>query len=401
MALIVCLLIICVEGLQWHHRSVLKHLTSGINLLDEWMRSQQKPLALPGINSPKPDEVEDEIVQQFRMLELEASVLYDPKPLEYHERLRREGNETVNQMPETFTSTHEARQFLELIMRRSHHFLGTVVPQKPSPPTQQADLETQSLVASFNTFETFEGAVQPLQFEQERYAAEIRRWTAAFQPLFSSRTPEHNDFLSTLLLKIRSRVLGILLAGELSTSEMIYDKFLPDFEEILMLAKTFFAHPCADKIIPEGSYSSNAGLIFPLRLVADRSRSHSMRREAIALLKSKAWREASFWSTSTAQISEWLMEIEEDGVETGYIPEWARARLIQVEFDEGKEVRRVSVKAVRGVGINQEVKEASWGWGFAGARSRSESGTPRSIVSGSGSGSDLEAFTMSFTMSPT
>ncbi|KAG0647247.1 Aspercryptin biosynthesis cluster-specific transcription regulator atnN [Hyphodiscus hymeniophilus] len=339
MALIVCLLIICVEGLQWHHRSVVKHLISGINLLDEWTQQNKRPL-LPDINPSEPDVMEDEIVQQLRMLELEASVLYNPKPREYHERLRKEGSESVNNMPDTFSNTHEARTYLELIMRRSHHFLGTVVPQKPSPSTEAADPDTQSLVADFNTFLTFGGAVQPLQFEQERYAAELRRWTLAFQSLFESGTPEQNDFLSTQLLKIRSRVLGILLAGELSTSEMIYDNHLSEFEEILRLAKIFFAHPCADKVIPEGSYSSNAGLIFPLRLVADRSRSRSMRREAIGLLRSKTWREASFWSTSTAQTSEWLMELEEEGVEGEHIPEWARARLVKVEFDEGKELRR-------------------------------------------------------------
>lgn len=381
MALIVCLLIICVEGLQWHHRSALKHLTSGINLLDEWLSNQAKTPALPGINSPDPDIVEDEIIQQFRMLELEASVLVDPKPREYHERLRRDGNDTVNQMPETFTTTHEARQFLELIMRRSHHFLGTVVPQKPSPSTQSPwDPETQSLVASFNTFETFEGSIQPLQFEQEKYTAENRRWNSAFESLYISRTPDHRDYLSTQLLKIRSRVLGILVAGELSTTEMIYDQYLDDFAEILRLAKLFFQHPCSAFLIPEGSYSSNAGLIFPLRLIADRSRSRTLRREAIALLKSKNWRESSFWSTSTAQVSEWLMEVEEEGVEGGWIPEWARARLLEVEFDEGNEVRRVSVKCLRGVGEGQEVRRGSWTWDLGGG-ARSDSGTPRSVVS--------------------
>jgi hypothetical protein len=395
MALIVCLLIICVEGLQWHHRSVFKHLTGGINLLDEWVRGQKKPPALPGISSPSPDVVEDEIVEQFRTLELEASVLYDPKPQEDHERLRAEGNETIDRMPETFNSTHEARQYLELIMRRSHHFLGTVVPQKPDPSTQEGDLDSQSLVVSFNNFKTFNGAGQSLHFEQERYEAELRRWMVAFQPLFQSRTPSHKDFLFAQLLKIRARVLGILLAGELSTSETIYDHFLPDFEEILSMAKSFLAHPGANKIIVDGSYASNAGLIFPLRLIADRSRSRSLRREAISLLKSKAWREGSFSSSSTAQISEWLMEIEEEGVETEYIPEWARTRLVHVDIDEGKGFGRVSVKCLRGIGTNQQAKEATWEWGLPGPRS--ESGTPRSSSSRSMSGSvcGSEVFTMS------
>jgi hypothetical protein len=52
------------------------------------------------------------------------------------------------------------------------------------------------------------------------------------------------------------------------------------------------------------------------------------------------------------------MSIEEEGVEGEFVPECARARLLDVDFyEEGKE-RRVKASAVRGA----EVKTGEWNW---------------------------------------
>jgi hypothetical protein len=52
------------------------------------------------------------------------------------------------------------------------------------------------------------------------------------------------------------------------------------------------------------------------------------------------------------------MTIEEEGVEGEFVPECARARLLDVDFYEDGEERRVKVSAVRGA----EVKVAEWNW---------------------------------------
>jgi hypothetical protein len=53
-------------------------------------------------------------------------------------------------------------------------------------------------------------------------------------------------------------------------------------------------------------------------------------------------------SRTSADVAIFLMECEEDGIETDYIPEWARARLSGVEAD--LETRATKLQCIRGFG---------------------------------------------------
>ena len=400
MAMIICLLIICIESLQWHHHSALKYVRSGMNLLDEWLSDKpQNQEVLPGISSPAPEVIEDEILQQFRILDVDGAAFFDFRPREYHERVSREGVSTVQSMPTIFTSVHEARLYLELIIRRTHHFIAAARAEKRTSKLRSNGFKIEAnrkLAAKFGKYTKDEVTTpdssnqgysndcdmlesqprfpSPTGFEQEIYASENRRWNEAFEPLFYSLQPADRDFFSAKILKIRSNVLPILLTGELSTSELVYDAFYPEFEEIVSLASAFFHHPSSAKLIPAGSCNANSGLIFPLRLTAEKCRDRRLRREAIELLLSRQWREASWWwSSSTAQIGQWLISVEEDGVETDYIPEWARARLSGLHYTEEGGVRKSNVECIRGVGEQREVKVARWNWTFTAGK-----GIPRS-----------------------
>jgi hypothetical protein len=47
----------------------------------------------------------------------------DPRPAQIHKELNIEGTETIHNMPANFSSLPEARMFLDLVQRRSLHFL--------------------------------------------------------------------------------------------------------------------------------------------------------------------------------------------------------------------------------------------------------------------------------------
>ena len=59
-------------------------------------------------------------------------------------------------------------------------------------------------------------------------------------------------------------------------------------------------------------------------------------------------RRAEWGSEATAEVARFLMEVEEEGVATEYIPEWARARLCGVDGDLEK--RTMHLQCIRGVG---------------------------------------------------
>lgn len=56
------------------------------------------------------------------------------------------------------------------------------------------------------------------------------------------------------------------------------------------------------------------------------------------------------------------MNVEEEGVETEYVPEWARARLLEVSYYEDEKVRTVRTACIRGVGEDAELKFGNWSW---------------------------------------
>jgi hypothetical protein len=364
LTLIVCLLVVCIETLQCHHYQALTHVWSGMALLEEWLTSRQdKQQALPGISSPEPLTIEDELFQQIRMLDAEGGLLCDPRPREYHEKLHHECDSTIQSMPGHFTDLHQARLYLDLILRRTHHFISAVRPGKTGRSSIPSELESPGLRTHFDELEPFDGLYQgsadTLRREQELHAFEIIRWSAAFEPLYATVTPPEHEFLAFQMLKIRANFLTLRLYGELATTEMVYDSFMPEFERIVSLSKVFFEHHCTPKFLPEGSFNSNQGLIFPLHLVADKCRDRRLRREAINMMRARPWRDGPWWSLSTAQLGAWLVGVEEEGVVGEEIPEECRARLLSVNYRENDTRRMVNVTAVRG---DRELRYGEWNW---------------------------------------
>jgi hypothetical protein len=154
-ALIVCLLIVCVETLQWHHHQALCHIYAGTNLLDDWMSSNLKMTSKPQDVSRVPDFIEDEIVQQFRTLKVEASSLFDPRPKSYHDKHLSEGLESIQAISRVFSNMQEARLYLDRIRRRIRHFIGSVRPGKVGRSNLQPEFKSPGFRTSFDTLEPF------------------------------------------------------------------------------------------------------------------------------------------------------------------------------------------------------------------------------------------------------
>jgi hypothetical protein len=352
-ALIVCLLINCIENLQWRQVPAQHQVKTGIGLLEEWMKTTGNPRVLP-VSSPKPSVIEDEIVEQLRMLELEGSVLSGPNSKEYQDRVRREGREYLKLMPPVFTDVREARKYLELIMRITQYFIGI------SPMESELQTPDSPEMKQTHSYTMSEGSQGLLPFDKEVYASENRRWALAFEPLYRNTRPEDPDFMSVTVLKMRSNTLTIVLAGEGCESEMVYDIFLPEFQEIIALATKFFQHPSVDKYLPDGAWNpSNLGIIFPLHITAIKCRNRKLRRDAIAMMQSKCWRETVMWSWKTGDLDMWLVTVEEQGISTEEIPEWARASKMNmvVESAAGNGNMTVYTTCVRGVGLNAQVRK--------------------------------------------
>jgi len=135
LALISCLLVTCIENLQWHHQGAMKTMWRGLTMFDEWLKNETfgKGSVSNG-TSPRPLLIEDEIVEQIKIYDSQTSWLLDPTPQDDHKRLRFEGQREINSMTTSFHSLDEANTLFEVLYRRIHHFIASIRPRRYEMP---------------------------------------------------------------------------------------------------------------------------------------------------------------------------------------------------------------------------------------------------------------------------
>jgi hypothetical protein len=77
----------------------------------------------------------------------------------------------------------------------------------------------------------------------------------------------------------------------------------------------------------------DVGVVPALDIVIKMCRDREVRREALRLLRSYPRMEGVWDSALIAEIGQWIVGVEEEGMERDFIPEYARVRLTKVEAD--------------------------------------------------------------------
>ena len=151
----------------------------------------------------------------------------------------------------------------------------------------------------------------------------------------------------------------------IARTECYWDQFLPEFRAIVSLAQTLFRILARNPTLSQkGGFSLDIGIVPPLYIVCKFCRDSKLRREAIALIDLCPRREGVWDSGMVTKVSTFLMEVEEEGMVDGYIPEYARARIEKVVVDVMKKtadvkcVKRIPGSAVEEVSIR--MKRIEW-----------------------------------------
>ncbi|TVY78303.1 Beauvericin cluster-specific repressor BEA4 [Lachnellula suecica] len=349
LAMISCLLVVCIENMQMHYQNALIHAQQSFKLVEE-LNGDDNEFGSSNQEGVSSNAIEDELVQQFNRMELQILTVHDIRTREEHQELKNEGVFSIRNMPETFRDNDEARWYLDLIMRRAFHFMAY------AQADRLVQLKFRESPDEPSAFDNLEGLSQTLdasgglEVEQEIYASESRRWSSAFEPLFHSSLEDINDVdaFRVLLMKVHSLTTTIRLSIHLSPTELITDSLTPQMESLIGMSRTILNHPYAEVIFGEGSFTFDMGLIYPLVTPAFSCRNRKLRRDALDLLCTRFWREAQWMSLISADMARFIMETEESGVETEYIPDWARVRLGGVEIVA--EEHKGTMHCVRGVG---------------------------------------------------
>ncbi|KAE9374633.1 hypothetical protein N431DRAFT_455373 [Stipitochalara longipes BDJ] len=353
LVLVACLLVFCFENLLSNRFEALAHVTSVQPLLRAWLAKYDQ--VMPGnqrLHSPAPLVVDEELVEAFNHLDLQISTIYDPRPIEAHRAAIREGFSAVKNMPAIFHDLTEAQSYLMAVMRRCHHFLATTWPSSEAHAlTRDFDLlppEDVIVTTGINIWSTSYRVSDILRVEQKEFADDIRRWSHSFQPLFEfTRQPENigsRSHLVATLLRIHAITTTIIVAGVLFTEEVAYDAFLSDFQELFDLATIVVeAHrKKSGQTHKTAGFFLDLGITAPLYLLVNRCRDHSLRVDAIELLR--GWHvEASWHPRCIAEIGDFMMDIEEDGNAGGFIPEKSRAVFTAICEEPQRQIKHEAV----------------------------------------------------------
>jgi hypothetical protein len=337
-------------------------------MIREWTTSFYRPgkdgKVMCRIGSENPYTVEDDILRAFGSLEIQVMSYADGRNANLHEHYRHCGQHSIDEMPPVFYEMKEARALLELVIRRSMHWLRSTMHlhnfSAASSPSSSPTADTEDPDGPMSLF--FD--VDPTFEEQSATLREYERWDKAFQPLLTharSRAACQERFLhaSTLRLHWLSGYLSI--ASNNNRCSLVNNgRFTRELEELVDIARILLSETNREL---EGGFVFDMQIIVPLMTVGWVYRHRALRREAVELLLRSPRKEGVWDGIVVGKIMAWLARIEEDGLDLGddeeeYVPEWAAARCIKMDFDSEKREAHVScLQPVKGSLIGEEVRK--------------------------------------------
>jgi hypothetical protein len=335
--LLACLLVFCFETFCGNQTTALLHAQSGIDFLRQWQPNEHRS-AMAGVQSPEPSLIEDELVQALARLDLQIVTVMDMRPLELHRSFKEDCFKAIKNMPCVFTTIDEARKWCELLMRLNLHFKAEslAVGNSQGIASLSSKIEMEDALqypmgsSSLHEPQFMPSALLP---EYATYVTQLKRWEAAFDPFFAYlQASNHGDLVGATLCLLHVKMSEIFLASSFSTLELSYDKFLPQFRQIVDLTESIY-----DKIVSGNQghlvYHFDFGIVAPLFLTATKCRERAVRRKAIKLLRAAPLREGVSDSICCGLMGEWTMCQEELGIETGIIPEHRRLKIKTSNID--------------------------------------------------------------------
>jgi hypothetical protein len=296
-----CVLFMTFEALQGSYDGALTHLRGGSRLLADWRtarKGQSSRLSQDSLSEIQ-DGLVDDLGRLFARLDMQG--IFVPPPFSMPEA---DWEDVV--VPEAFDNMQEARESWDFLLQGIGQFHRKSVAHSQQNP--------QILTTSFWTR------------QHEHYSTSLLRWRSAFQVIHAEELragtirPEGSNMLS-----IYYNIATILLASSVQHTEMLYDEYTPLFSEIISKTNQMFSSD--DDPSNTSRFTLDMGTILPLTITAVKCRDRRIRRQAIALLWSKARREGLCFDTIIiARLCAWVSSIEGEGAQEDSepIPETSR-----------------------------------------------------------------------------
>lgn len=304
------LVFLAVEVLRGHEHGALLHFRSGFSILKSF--ALEGAIISPGtLHFSDVDEFDDAVnaftrlsVEQYPFVGLHSS------------------SNAIPTLPSHFDTLVEAQRSLNSIISSLDTFLRQY--RYPSEPTPHPHSTLTSA-------------------RQHALQSILQEWHKRFHAFLSSSTTTQNVKYHAQVLLIQYLVASIKISTHFSISQLIYDVYLPEFEQITVMAK--FVIDVDNRSGPNSNgpcYTLNIAMAQPLYYVARYCRCSVVRKRAIGVLRTVGI-EGIYTGRAVARVAEWIVGIEEGGIGHGFVTE--EMRLNNVVFNIREDGRTAEVCA--------------------------------------------------------
>ncbi|KAJ3503096.1 hypothetical protein NM208_g16584 [Fusarium decemcellulare] len=298
-ALIACVVFVCLEFLRGHYKTAQLHLQNGIEILSHMQGLSDVKSGVLALKH-SPDWADDRIVEAISRLHLQVELF---RHLYQHSCLIIKPALDPQKPPITqFHSLNDAWKYLDPIFNKIFYL------------THRA---RQQLISA---------AEQMLQNELK---ARLGHWLQLFDAFCKEQPCEGNDDLEKLyqILRINHTMVSIMADTCLRSDENVYDLYTDHFILLIaQLSRLWVVSARTEDLEVEMSlhltYMPRAimdvGWIPPLYFTAVKCRVHRLRVQAIRLLRTSPHREGIWDASIAACVASKVVEMEEGGFYQGF-----------------------------------------------------------------------------------
>ncbi|KFZ24120.1 hypothetical protein V502_01399 [Pseudogymnoascus sp. VKM F-4520 (FW-2644)] len=267
-----CILFVCFETLQRDYVTALTQLKKGLNILCSWKYSHTGTGTT--LLSPEGRFIKENLLPLYLHLDVQATTVIENRGLGFPSNIRKSTGDS--KLPLRFTSTHEARYWLDVLL---YSMYDTIVKPTNPDPDHLAQLDDMT-----------------------------RDWATAFSTYVNNQLDLNalntSDVRAGTILKIYHTVAIIMIGTRLSGDDALHESFYSSFKEITTLCKSLIRSP--NTSAPRRStfrFSLDMGVVPPLFYVAINCRDIVIRTEAIALLAAEPRREGIWDGRMAAEVA--------------------------------------------------------------------------------------------------
>lgn len=309
-ALMTCLLFICLEMLQGNRASALVHLQTGLRILagsrTPLLRIDRHQDAIRFDFTPSSKHsMISQLVLIFARLDYESTMFGQQSPA-----LTFVPPSTGLGIPKRFSNIDEARQSLDKLANAVLGLRGTVLHLASQSMERNTDVDwVHNICVHHARARTIDlSHHENTSHQHSTVKASLEKWFTAFKLLV--RTPTYSNSQPAIILELQHFYLHFLISTSRTTRERQSDRFSRTFQRAIYIATKFISGISGDAS-RTSTFTLESGVIPSLYLVAMKCRDPRTRQKAISLLEQTPCREGMWEGGLIAKFATEMARLEE------------------------------------------------------------------------------------------